>query len=162
MKYYILALVAAITIELAQWSIVSKTQASEITWGFKSPAFHYGNGYSSHVLSVEQLQHNRKKDIQEEQDAEAKRLERELSNSTLNKFVKNVESRIYATLSKQMVDSMFAECGNSCANSGTAEIEGSEISWSKDATTGEITLVVIEPDGSTTTIQIPGSGNFTF
>ena len=142
--------------------LISKPVAAELTWGFKSPAFHYGNGYSSHVLSVEQLQFNRKKDLQDEANAEAKRLERELENTTLNKFVKNVESRIYATLSKQMVDSMFADCGDTCANSGTAEIEGSQISWVKDTTTGAITLTVIEEDGSTTTIEIPGSGNFTF
>ena len=142
--------------------LISKPVAAELTWGFKSPAFHYGNGYSSHVLSVEQLQFNRKKDLQDEANAEAKRLERELENTTLNKFIKNVESRIYATLSKQMVDSMFADCGSSCANSGTAEIEGSQISWAKDTTTGAITLTVIEADGSTTTIEIPGSGNFNF
>ena len=142
--------------------LISKPVAAELTWGFKSPAFHYGNGYSSHVLSVEQLQHNRKQDLKDKADAEARRLERELENTTLNKFVKNVESRIYATLSKQMVDSMFADCGNSCATSGTAEIEGSQISWVKDATTGAITLTVIEADGSTTTIEIPGSGNFNF
>jgi len=142
--------------------LISKPVAAELTWGFKSPAFHYGNGYSSHVLSVEQLQHNRKQDLKDKAEAEAKRLERELENTTLNKFVKNVESRIYATLSKQMVDSMFADCGSSCATSGTAEIEGSQISWVKDATTGAITLTVIEADGSTTTIEIPGSGNFNF
>ena len=142
--------------------VCSTSVSAELTWGFKSPAFHYGNGYSSHVLSVEQLQHNRKQDLADKADAEAKRLERELENTTLNKFIKNVESRIYATLSKQMVDSMFADCGNSCANSGTAEIEGSQISWVKDATTGAIALTVIEADGSTTVIEIPGSGNFNF
>ena len=142
--------------------ICSSSVNADLLWGFKSPAFHYGNGYSSHVLSVEQLQHNRKQDLADKAEAEAKRLERELENTTLNKFVKNVESRIYATLSKQMVDSMFADCGSSCANSGTAEIEGSSISWVKDTTTGAITLTVIEADGSTTTIEIPGSGNFNF
>ena len=142
--------------------LCSTSVSAELTWGFKSPAFHYGNGYSSHVLSVEQLQHNRKKDLEDEAKAEARRLERELENTTLKKFVKNVESRIYATLSKQMVDSMFADCGNSCANSGSAEIEGSQISWVKDTTTGAITLTVLEEDGSTTTIEIPGSGNFNF
>ena len=138
---------------------------SELTWSFKSPAFHYGNGYSSHVLSVEQLQYNRKKERQDEAEAEARRIERELENTTLNKFIKNVESRIYATLSKQMVDSMFAACDSNvqtCATSGTAEIEGSQISWVKDSTTGEITLTVIEEDGSTTEISIPGSGEFNF
>ena len=135
--------------------------ASEMNWNFKSPAFHYGNGYSSHVLSVEQLQFNRKKELEDQRKSELARLERELENTTLNKFIKNVESRIYATLSKQMVDAMFAECSTSCATTGTAEIEGSEITWTKDSTTGEITLTVISDDG-TTTITIPGAGEFNF
>ena len=138
---------------------------AELTWNFKSPAFHYGNGYSTHVLSVEQLQFNRKKEREDEANREAARIERELNNTTLNKFIRNVESRIYATLSKQMVDAMFAACDSSvqtCATTGTAEIEGSSITWVKDGTTGEITLTVVEEDGSTTEISIPGSGEFNF
>jgi len=139
--------------------------ASELSWGFKSPAFHHGNGYSSHVLSVEQLQHNRRQDIKDEQARIQRDLERELENTTLNKFIKNIESRIYATLSKQMVDSMFADCDpttSTCANSGTAEIEGSTITWSKDTVTEAITLTIVADDGSTTTITIPGAGEFAF
>ena len=47
--------------------VYAKASASELNWGFKSPAFHHGNGYSAHVLSVEQLQHNRRQDIKDEQ-----------------------------------------------------------------------------------------------
>ena len=142
--------------------LASTSVASEMGWSFKSPAFHYGNGYSTHVLSVEQLQFNRQKDLDKEARAEADRIERELENTTLNKFIKNVESRIYATLSKQMVDAMFADCSDSCANSGTAEIEGSTITWVRDDTTNELTLEVVSEDGSVTTITIPGSGEFNF
>ena len=145
---------------------VSTASASELGWGFKNPAFHYGNGYSTHVLSVEQLQHNRKQDLADKARAEQERIERELENTTLNKFLKNVESRIYATLSKQMVDNMFATCsdttGATCPTTGTAEIEGSTITWTKDTTTGSITLEVADADGSTTTITIPGAGEFNF
>ena len=145
---------------------VSTASASELGWGFKSPAFHYGNGYSTHVLSVEQLQHNRKQDLEDKRRAEEDRLARELENTTLNKFLKNVESRIYATLSKQMVDNMFATCSDStgatCPTTGTAEIEGSTITWTKDTTTGSINLVVVDADGSTTEITIPGAGEFNF
>jgi len=140
--------------------IVPTISNADLGWGFKSPAFN-GNGYSTHVLTTEQLQHNRKEDQKDAADAEARRIARELENTTLNKFVKNLESRIYATLSKQMVDNMFAACGDSCASSGTTEIEGSTIYWSKDATTGEITLTITNDDG-TTTITIPGAGDFTF
>jgi len=142
--------------------MIAQASASEMNWGFKSPAFHYGNGYSTHVLTVEQLQFNRKKDREDAARAEAERIERELENTTLNKFLKNVESRIYATLSKQMVDAMFAECSTDCATTGTAEIEGSTITWTKDTTTGEISLEVVSADGSVTTISIPGAGEFNF
>ena len=147
------------------WSLVlifSPAGATELTWKFKNPAFHYGNGYSTHVLSVEQLQHNRKQELKKEAEAEARRIERELENSVLNKFIRNLESRIYATLSKQMVDAMFADCGDTCANTGTAEVEGNTISWVKDATTGSITLTIIGEDGSVTEITIPGLGEFNF
>lgn len=153
LKYFI-----AIAITL----MIAEASASEMNWGFKSPAFHYGNGYSTHVLTTEQLMHNRKEDRDRAAKAEADRLERELESSTLNKFVKNVESRIYATLSKQMVDSMFAECSTECATTGTAEIEGSTITWTKDTTSGMISLEVVEADGTITRIEIPGSGEFNF
>jgi hypothetical protein len=141
-------------------TMVTNSAASEMVWGFKNPAFN-GQGYSSHVLSTEQLQFNRKEDIRKAAEAEEERIARELENSTLNKFLRNVESRIYATLSKQMVDAMFADCTDNCASTGTAEIEGNTITWSKDEVTGEITLVVEGPDGSTT-VTIPGAGEFNF
>jgi hypothetical protein len=60
---------------------------------------------------------------------------------------------------------MFAECDAdvaACATSGTAEIEGSTITWLKDTTTGLISLTVVEADGTITKIEIPGSGEFNF
>ena len=114
------------------------------------------------MLSIEQLQHNRKSDLADKAEAEARRIERELENTTLNKFIKNLESRIYATLSKQMVDSMFTACaGETCPTSGTTEIEGSTIEWTKDPVTESITLTITNTDG-TTTITIPGAGEFAF
>jgi hypothetical protein len=141
---------------------LAPTAAADLTWKFKNPAFHYGNGYSTHVLSVEQLQHNRKTELRKAAEAEAARIERELDNSVLNKFIRNLESRIYATLSKQMVDSMFADCGDTCANSGSADVEGNNISWIKDPVTGTITLTITGEDGTVTEIVIPGMGEFNF
>lgn len=141
---------------------LAPTAAADLTWKFKNPAFHYGNGYSTHVLSVEQLQHNRKQELRKAAEAETRRLERELENSVLNKFIRNLESRIYATLSKQMVDSMFADCGDTCANSGSADVEGNNISWIKDPVTGTITLTITGEDGTVTEIVIPGMGEFNF
>jgi len=136
-------------------------QASDLTHDFKNPSFS-GNGYSTHVLSIEQLRYNRKKEIAEEQRRLASQAERDAENTTINKFIKNVESRIYANLSKQLVDNMFGEsCTGECPTSGTAEVEGSTIYWVKDTTTEIITLTVTAADGSITTMSIP-MGDFNF
>jgi hypothetical protein len=144
---------------LATFFISTTVQATELVWGFKNPRFS-GQGYSSHVLSTEQLQHNRKEEIKAKAEAEQRRIERELENTTLNKFIKNVESRIYAQLSKQMVDAMFADCTDTCSNTGSAEIEGSTITWLK--ADGMITLTIVSADGSVTEISIPAEGDFSF
>ena len=137
---------------------------ADLVHNFKSPSFS-GQGYSAHVLSMEQLQFNRSQDIAKKAEAEANRIARELENTTLNKFIRNLESRIYATLSKQMVDNMFAACGEedqpACANTGTTEVEGATITWTKDETDGSITLVIDGEDGYTE-ITIPGAGEFNF
>jgi hypothetical protein len=73
----------------------------------------------------------------------------------LAKFLNNVESRIYAQLSKQMVDNMFADNG---ALSGTAEIEGATIYWLKDVSADTISITITEEDGSVTTITVPLQG----
>jgi hypothetical protein len=148
-----------LTLALLFVALSSSNVAAELVWGFKNPSFS-GQGYSSHVLSVEQLQFNRKQDIKKEAEAEQRRIERELENTTLNKFLKNVESRIYAQISKQMVDAMFADCSDTCSNTGTAEIEGSTITWVK--ADGMITLTIVSDDGTVTEITIPADGDFSF
>ena len=135
--------------------------ASELVHEFSNPSFS-GNGYSSHVLSIEQLQHNRKQQNKDDTKSAAAAAERAENNTTINKFIKNVESRIYANLSKQLVDNMFGtECSGTCPSSGTAEVEGSTIYWVKDATTEIITLTITSPDGSTTVMSVP-VGDFKF
>ena len=135
--------------------------ASEIVHEFKNPSFS-GTGYSSHVLSIEQLQHNRKNEAKDDAKSAAAAATRAENNTTIAKFIKNVESRIYANLSKQLVDNMFGEsCTGTCPTSGTAEVEGSTIYWVKDTTTEIITLTITSPDGSTTTMSVP-VGDFKF
>ena len=142
----------------------SSVFAEQLVQEFGNPAFS-GNGYSQHVLSVDQLQQQRKqKKIDDEKSAiaAAERIEK---NKTVNKFISNVESRIYANLSKQLVYNMF---GTSCdtttttsPTSGTAEIEGATIYWVKDTSTDIITLTVTADDGTVTTITVP-VGDFVF
>lgn len=128
--------------------------ADTLTFQFNNPSFS-GQGYSNHVLAIEQLQFQRKQEIKEKAEADARAAEREAANTTLAKFLNNVESRIYANLSKQLVDNMFTDDG---ATSGTATVEGASIYWVKDATADTITVQITEADGSYTEIVVPLSG----
>jgi hypothetical protein len=139
---------------LALWAV--SAQANDLNFGFKNPAFHSGNGYSSHVLSMEQLRFTRKKEAKEKLEAAAAQAIRDEKNNTVAKFLVNVESRIYAQLSKQLVDNMF---GEGTATSGTSTIEGNEIYWEK--LNGVIHIRITEEDGTVTTMSVP-VGDFSF
>ena len=136
--------------------------ASELVQEFSNPSFS-GNGYSTHVLSLEQLRYSRENKIKDDQKSADAAAKRDENNTTINKFIKNVESRIYANLSKQLVDNMFGTtCTDSnCPTSGTAEVEGSTIYWVKETSTEIITLTITDPQGNVTTMSVP-LGDFQF
>ena len=134
---------------------ISVAFAGDLIHQWKSPAFS-GIGYSAHVLTIENQEFSRMKALKEKKEAAERQLLRDAANTNLSKFMKNVESRIYAQLSKQLVDSMF---GEDSGTSGTVTFEGTTISYIKSSDTVELTIV--SPDGSTTVITVP-IGDFTF
>tara|TARA_Y200000002_G_scaffold87076_1_gene69414 strand:+ start:133 stop:621 length:489 start_codon:yes stop_codon:yes gene_type:complete len=159
-SFKIVMLVVPFILTLLNSSIL----ASDLVHEFKNPAFS-GNGYSQHVLSVDQLQSQRKKDNEAEAKSAKAAAERAEKNTVINKFIANVESRIYANLSKQLVDNMFGtSCDSStttCPTSGTSNIEGATIYWVKDTTTEIITLTITDENGNVTSMSVP-IGDFVF
>ncbi len=128
----------------------SSLAQAELVHNFQSPAFIPGNGYSQHVLSIYQLEENKKKEIKAEEAAAIAKAEAAAKQTNLSKFLVNVEARIYAQLSKQLADQMFAE---GTGNSGTMNFQGTNISWVKSAS--DVTLTIIESNGSRTEITVP-------
>ena len=128
----------------------SSIAQAELVHNFQSPAFIPGNGYSQHVLSIYQLEENKKKEIKAEEAAKIAKAEAAAKQTNLSKFLVNVEARIYAQLSKQLADQMFAE---GTGNSGTMNFQGTNISWVKSAS--DVTLTIIESNGSRTEITVP-------
>lgn len=122
---------------------------------FNSPSFN-GVGYSSHVLTIEQIEAQRRQKLKDEAQSAADKAERDKNNTNLAKFLNNLESRIYAQLSKQLADAMFAEGG---ATSGTVDFQGTQIVWTNLGT--EVQLTITKADGSLTTITVP-IGTFGF
>jgi len=142
-------------------SLTNTSTASDLVHKFGNPAFSK-DGYSQHALSIEQLQYQRENDRIKDEKSALSQAERDEKNKTINKFIANVESRIYANLSKQLVDNMFGtSCTSNCATSGTAEVEGSQIYWVKDSSTDVITLTITDTTGTVSTMSVP-VGDFIF
>jgi len=135
--------------------VATNIKADTITFQFKSPSFN-GMGTSSHYLTIENQEFSRKLTIKEEIKALQEEIEREKENSTLSRFMRNLESRVYAELSRQLVNNLFGETPSS---SGTITLEGNTIEYTSDGVT--LTLKITEADGTVTEITIP-IGTFTF
>ena len=135
------------------WSI--NNMADEMVHQFKNPSFS-GIGTSAHYLTIENQEFSRKMSIKEELKALQDQIERDKENTTLARFIRNLESRIYAQLSRQLVENLF---GETASTEGTLTLEGNTITYSVED--GIITLVITDSNGDTTTIQLP-IGNFSF
>ena len=130
-------------------------KADEMLFKFKSPSFS-GINSSSHYLTIENQEATRKQAIKEEIEAYQDELAREADNTTLARFIRNLESRIYAQLSRQMVEQLFGETPQT---SGTLELEGNTIEYKVENEL--ITLTITDENGSVTSISVP-IGSFTF
>jgi hypothetical protein len=122
---------------------------------FMSPSFN-GIGYSSHVLTIENLEATRREKVKAEIQAALDKAKAESNNTNLSKFLNNLESRIYAQISQNLATAMFANGGT---NQGTLVFEGNTISWIKDGT--NIILTTIDTNGTRTVLTIP-LGSFQF
>lgn len=135
--------------------MINKLAADEIVFKFKSPSFS-GEGTSAHYLTIENQEYTRKMTIKEEIKALQDQIKRDKENTTLARFIRNLESRIYAQLSRQLVENLF---GENPSTSGILELEGNTIEYSIED--GIITLTITDSDGNQTVIQLP-IGDFSF
>ena len=135
--------------------IAQNLNSDEMVHKFKSPSFS-GIGTSAHYLTIENQQYTRKMTVKVELKAIQDEIERDKENTTLARFIRNLESRIYAQLSRQLVENLF---GETASDSGVLELEGNRIEY--NVVDGIITLNITDSDGNTTTISLP-IGSFTF
>ena len=117
-------------------------------------------------MTIENQEKSRTDKIAEDIKAALLKAEREADNTVLAKFIRNLESRIYAQLSKQLVENMFSN--EEGANFGTFTLEGNTITYERreicdaDGLCDDwIVMTIVGQDGSETTIEIPiGTGGF--
>jgi hypothetical protein len=130
--------------------------ASEMVFSYKNPAFS-GEGYSTHMLTIEQEEFSRKQARDSATKARQDAAATAAANTNLNKFMNNLESRIYAQLSLQLSNAMFADG----STTGTMNFEGSVITWVKDTVNQTISLTVVDANNNRTDITVP-IGSFKF
>jgi hypothetical protein len=142
-------------------SLSGIVHSQEIVHTFKNPSFS-GIGTGAHYLTIENQEHSRKKAIEDALEAARKAAERAEENTTLAKFIRNLESRIYAQMAKQLVESMFSN--DNAVRFGSFTLEGSIITYeviTNSDGTEFIKMTITDENGSETVIEIPvGSGNF--
>jgi hypothetical protein len=128
-------------------------------FSFKNPSFN-GIGYSSHVLTIENQEAVRKKTVADKIQAELDKIKTAEQNSNINKFLNNLESRVYAQISQNLATAMFKDGGS---NSGIFTFDNetnTQIAWEKNSLDGTIKLIVTGP-GVNTTVVVP-LGQFQF
>ena len=125
-------------------------KATDLVFTFSNPSFS-GFGQSAHYLTIDEQERTRKAEKLDELESKAEDILRAEENTTLAKFVRNLESRIFAQLSQDLANSLFnSESGGS---GGVFDLQGNQISFVNTGT--EIVLLVTDLDGGITEIRIP-------
>ena len=136
--------------------LATNLKADEIKFQFKSPSFS-GIGQSAHYLTVESQEYTRKEQLRADLKALEEQRKRDAENSVISRFTRNLESRIFAQISRQIVEQLF---GENPETEGSFTLFDNIISWSSDGT--YITLTIYNTlDETTTEITIP-IGDFGF
>ena len=151
-----------VVIGVLYYLITGTTQGvwpSELVHDFGNPSFS-GIGQSAHYLTIDEQERSRADKIASDLQDELDEIAREADNTVLARFVRNLESRIYSTLAKDLSESLFNYDGIPTSENpivGEINLEGNILRWVNNGTT--ITLTVEEWfDGeliSTTEIVIP-------
>jgi len=147
--------------------------AGELTHGFNSPAFS-GQGYSSHVLTIKQLEDQAKEKNKAAAEALKAKAESDAANTPQARFLANLESRVYSQLAKQLTDSMFGDgtsqptCTAATAGAICGQIPdlaGNSISWKLGTGTDTGMIIITIQDlsnvNNVTVMKVP-SGSFYF
>jgi hypothetical protein len=135
---------------------------AELVHQFKNPAFS-GVGFSSHVLTIDSIEKSRKDAIEADKKSAIAKLEAELLNTPLNRFMSLFQSQVYAQLATQLSNNLFTnKCSAAdgtvipgCVNPTTGNflLDGNTVTWSK--ANDKVTLTVVDLKGTVTKVIVP-------
>ena len=131
-------------------AIAAPAHASEMVFQFSSPAFS-GIGFSSHALTIYSQELSRKLALEAERKAAVLKAENDAKNTTMAKFVANLESRVYNELARQITEKLFE--GQGAQAQGSFAFNGGNIRYTKTGSLLEITIT--DENGNVTTMTVP-------
>jgi hypothetical protein len=115
---------------------------AEIVQQFKNPTFS-GQGWASHVLTLEQMRQGAKNSVESKAAADKAAAEAALQNTPLAKFMALFTGQVYSQLATQLTNNLFKECtGPNCSNGDFLVSETQKIIWQKAG--GQVTLTVYD------------------
>ena len=158
-KQNVLYFLLAVGIFLLGGIFSQALNADQLVHKFSNPSFS-GINQSAHYLTIDEQERTRKEKIAQDVQDRLEEAEREAENTVLAKFIRNLQSRIYSTLAKDISESLFNYGNVPTAENpiaGEINLEGNILRWVNNGVT--ITLTIEEWfDGvliSTTEIVIP-------
>ena len=150
--------------------ISSSAHTAQLDHSFSSPSFS-GIGYSSHVLTIKQLEDQAKASNKSAADSLKSAAEAAAASTPQALFVSNLQSRVYSQLAKQVTDSLFGATGApTCTTAGDwcgsiDNLAGNSVQW-KLGSGSDAGLIVLQINNlanssQNATIKVP-IGTFAF
>jgi hypothetical protein len=136
---------------------------AELVQQFKNPSFS-GAGWSSHVLTIEQIEKSRRDAIDAQKKSELAAAEAAAQNTPMARFMNLFSSQVYAQLATQLANNLFKDpCKNpdgtsilncsAAATTGVFTLDGNTVTWVKGVK--DVTLTVVDSKGTKTVIVVP-------
>lgn len=135
---------------------------AELVQQFKDPTFS-GNGWSTQVLTLQQMEKAQKDSIQAQKDAQSAAVASAAQNTPMAKFMNLFQSQVYAQLATQLSNNLFQNnckaadgssiSGCSSPTTGNFTLDGNTVTWQKGVST--VTLTVVDSAGTKTVVTVP-------
>ena len=142
--------------------LASFTANAELVQQFRDPTFS-GNGWSTQVLTLQQMEKAQKESIEAQATAQQAAIAAAAQNTPLAKFMSLFQSQVYAQLATQLSNNLFqnnckaadgsAIAGCSSPSTGTFTLDGNTVTWVKQ--TNQVQLTVVDVSGTKTVVTVP-------
>ena len=138
------------------------TANAELVQYFRDPTFS-GNGWSTQVLTLQQMEKAQKESLQAQKDAQAAAIKAEAANTPMARFMSLFQSQVYAQLATQLSNNLFQNnckaadgssiSGCSQPTTGTFSLDGNTVTWLKQS--NNVQLTVVDSAGTKTVVTVP-------